>query len=130
VNTYAIWFRRAVLLGILQDWFFALPGIFIPNAVLAWVGADPALEPVWPAFASLLLVLLSVFYIPAAIDPFRYLPAAVMTVLARFAGVLFFFVLYPGRFPALFGYLDLTFGLVQGALLLLALRAGPVSEPS
>jgi hypothetical protein len=130
VNTYAIWFQRAVVLGILVNCFFALPGIFIPNAVLAWVGAEPATEPVWPAFASLLLVLVSLFYIPAAVDPFRYCPVAVLAVLARGAGVVFFLVLYPGRAPALFGYIDLGFALVQGILLLLALRVGPAPEPS
>jgi hypothetical protein len=115
-----------VVVGILQDWFFALLGIFIPSAVLQFAKADPVAPPVWPAYASLLLTLLSFFYIPAAIDPFRYSAFAVFTVIARVGGVIFFFLLYPGSFPPLFGYIDLTFALLQGSLLVLAmLAAGP-----
>jgi hypothetical protein len=128
VNTYAVWFRWAVVLGVLQDWFFALPGIFMPNAVLGFVGAEPAVEPVWPAFASLILILLSLFYLPGAVAPFRYLPNALLAVVARAAGVVFFFWLYPGRFPPLFGYIDLALTVLQGGLLVLALREGPAPE--
>jgi hypothetical protein len=129
VNKYAIGFRWAVVLGILQDWFFGLAGVFIPNAVLGSAGADPVLHTGWPAYACLLLMLLTFFYIPAAVDPFRFRSYAVLTVLARAGGVLMFFALYRGRFPPLMGYIDLTFTVVQGALLGLALWAGPVVEP-
>ena len=129
MNKPARWFRWAVVAGILQDWFFALPGIFIPNAVLGFAGAEPAVQPIWPAFACLLLMLLSIFYIPGAIDPFRYSPLAVATVVARAGGVVFFF-LYPGQFPAFFGYIDLTLTVLQGTLLALALIQGPAVEPS
>jgi hypothetical protein len=126
MNRFAIAFRWAVVAGILQDWFFALPGIFLPSAVLQLANADPVVPPAWPAYACLLLVLLSLFYIPAAIDPFRYSSFALFTVIARVGGVLFFFVLYPGVFPPLFGYIDLALTLLQGSLLVLALiAAGP-----
>jgi len=130
VNKPARWFRWAVVAGILQDWFFALPGILIPNAVLGFAGAEPAVQPIWPAYACLLLMLLSVFYIPAAVDPFRYSPLAAATVAARAGGVVFFFFLYPGQFPAFFGYIDLTLTVLQGTLLTLAMIQGPEAEPS
>jgi hypothetical protein len=130
VNKYALWFRWVVIAGILQDWFFALPGIFIPNAVLGLAQADPAIQPIWPAFACLILMLLSFFYIPGAVDPFRYSPLAALTVVARFGGVIFFFLLYPGKFPPFFGYIDLTLTVLQGTFLILALYTGPVAEPS
>jgi hypothetical protein len=123
MNKYAHWFRWFVVLGILQDWFFALPGMFIPNAVLGAAHTAPALRPVWVAYACLLLALLSLCYIPAAIDPLRNVPLAVLTVLARVAGVLLFFVVYPGQFPPLFGYIDLTLAVLQGGALCLALRS-------
>src|SRR4029078_4290498 len=100
VSKYGRWFRWAVVAGILQDWFFALPGIFIPNAVLGLAGAEPAAQPVWPALACLLLSLWSIFYIPGAVDPIRYAPLAACTAVARAGGVVFFFFLYPGQFPA------------------------------
>ena len=51
----------------------------------------PSNDPlIWPRFAALLLILLSAFYIPAAVDPSRYRASAWLAVLARFAGALFF----------------------------------------
>jgi len=129
MKTYAIWFRWAVFLGILQDFLVGLPGIFFPNGVLEYAGVPPAPDPIWPAFACLILVLLGTFYIPGAIDPFRYRPLAIFTVVARAAGVVFFFVLYRGAFPDWFGYIDLVLTLLQGGLLFLTLRTGPESVP-
>jgi hypothetical protein len=123
-NRYARWWCWAVVLGILQDWVVAIPGIFVPNAVLGLV-AEPAAQPVWPAFACLLLFLLSLFYIPGARDPFTHRTAAILTVVARGAGVIFFLVLWRGQTPAWFGYLDLTFTVIQGALLWLTYRESP-----
>jgi hypothetical protein len=123
VNRYAVGFRWVVVVGVLVNLFFALPGIFIPNAVLAWAGIQPALDPVWPAFACILLFLLSLFYLPAAVNPFRFMVVAWLAVLARGGGVLFFFCIWPG-YP-LFGTIDLVFGVAEGVLLFLALRDGP-----
>ncbi|WP_337174226.1 hypothetical protein [Paludisphaera sp.] len=123
------WFRRAIWLGILANWSLALPAIFLPNAVLSLGGLPLALEtPVWPAFAALLLALLSCFYIPGAVDPDRYRATAIMSVLARLAGVVFFLVLWPDRYPA-FGYLDLVMLLIQAPLLYLTLRGRPEVVP-
>ena len=119
---FARWFGWAVFLGILQDWAVGLPGIFVPNAVLKVAKADRAAQPVWPAFASLLLVLLSLFYIPGALDPYRFRPNAILAVAARAAGVVFFLGIWRGRTPAWFGYLDLTFTALQGSLLWLTLK--------
>ena len=126
MNKFSMGFRRVVILGILVNLFFALPGIFIPNAVLGLVDIPPVTDPVWPAFASLLLLLLSLFYIPGAIDPFRHTAVAWLSVLSRFAGVWFFFFLWPGL--ELFAWIDLFFGCITLVLLFLALRRGPDSE--
>jgi hypothetical protein len=128
-NPYATAFRWAVVVGIIQDLIVGIPGIFAPNAVLSIV-AEPVPNPVWPAFAANLLVLLAMFYIPAALDPFRYRIVAIMTVLARAAGVVFFLVIWRGAAPAWFGYLDLMFGTVQGILLVLAYRQARQTQAS
>ncbi len=120
MNKFVLGFRWAVVLGILQDWFFALPGMLIPNAVLGVGGAAPALQPVWVAYACVLLTVLSIASIPAAVDALRNWPFAVLSVLARIGGATFFYVLYPGQFPALFGMLALSFAILQGTLLALA----------
>jgi hypothetical protein len=109
-------FRLMVLLGVAANLVLAVPAVFAPNAVIALVGGAPVAETVWPAFAGWLLILLSLFYLPAAVDPIRYRAVAVLTVLARFAGVAFFTLLYPQFL--LLALFDLFFGVTQGALLL------------
>jgi hypothetical protein len=89
-NRYAAWFRRVVVIGVLVNLALAVPGLFIPNAVIDFVGGTPVVEQVWPSFASLLLILLSLFYLPAALDPFSYRLVAWMAVGARLAGAAFF----------------------------------------
>jgi hypothetical protein len=119
---FETWFGRAMWLGILADWVLGIPGVFWPNATLVLAGQAPDLEhPVWPAFASLLLVLLSLFYIPGALDLRRYKATAILSVLARPPGVIFFLWLWPRLYPA-FGYLDLGLTVIQAPLLYLALR--------
>ena len=122
-GTFALWFRWAVFIGILQDWVLGIPGIFIPNSVLA-LFTEPVATPVWPAFASLLVVLLSLFYIQPALDPYRNRVGAILTVAARAGGVIFFLVIWRSQAPAFLGYIDLTFTILQGALLWLTFREG------
>jgi len=120
-----VWFGRAMWFGILADLALGLPGIFYPNAMLKLTGQSLALEsPIWPAFASLLLCLIAVFYIPGANDPYRYRATAILSVLARPPGVFFFLFLWPHIYPA-FGYLDLVLFLIQAPLLYLTLRRRP-----
>jgi hypothetical protein len=123
------WFKRAMWLGIIANCIIAVPGIFIPNTVLATLHWPLVFEkPIWTAAASMLLTLLSIFYIPAAIDPFRYRAIAWLSVfLARVAGPSFFLVLWPNQYPGV-GYLDLTFFVIEAPLLLLAMRQGPTVE--
>src|SRR5262245_66526695 len=100
MSAEARWFGRAVWLGILADWVLAVPTIFAPRWVLQTLGFRPTGDPVWTAFAALLVFLLSLFYIPAATNPARYRFNAWMTVFARPPGVVFFLILNPGHYPA------------------------------
>ena len=119
---YATWWGFAVALGIVANCVLAIPGMFWPNAVLELGGATPDLEhPIWPAAASMLLILLSIFYVPGAIDPDRYTATAWCSLLARASGATFFLVYWPHVLP-LMGYIDLFFLIVETPLLILALR--------
>jgi hypothetical protein len=127
---FVVWFGRVVWVGVAANVLLALPGLFATRAFLELVvgpyeqvttSADPL---IWPRFAALLLILLSAFYIPAALDPSRYRASAWLAVLARFAGAAFFL---PQRY-VLFGLFDLGFGVVEGLLLLLAIRAESAAE--
>jgi hypothetical protein len=80
----------------------------------------PASPLLWPSFAALLLLLLSAFYVPAALAPMRYLPVAWLSVLARLAGVIFFGIF--NRDYIQLGIFDLVFFVPEAALLTLAVR--------
>lgn len=123
-NRYAKWFQWAVWLGIIANCGLSIPAVFEPNATLALVGQRASSDPIWTAFAAQLLILLSIFYMPAATHPYRYPFNAWMAVLARTAGVFFFFFLYPGVYP-IFGVLDLTMFIIQAPLLFLMMRGHP-----
>ncbi len=124
---YTPWFRRAVWLGILADWALGIPTIFAPEWVLATLGFRPTGDPVWTSFSALLVVLLSLFYIPGAQQPHRYKLNAWFAVFARPPGVLYFLVLNPGFYPA-FGILDGVLFLIQFPLLLLAMKEAPTPD--
>ncbi len=121
MNTYAAWFRRIVLLGVAVNLVLALPTLFVPEKMLALFNLPLVVPVIWVQFSANLLILLSLFYIPAAIDPFRYQASAWLAVFARIAGVIFF--LTQSREYLLFGLLDLTFAIPEGVLLILAYRA-------
>jgi hypothetical protein len=109
-----VWFSRLIWLGIVANIVVALIAIAWPSAVLAFLHLEPAQPLVWPRFAAFLLILLSIFYVPAAIDPVRNRFAATFAVICRFGGV-FFFALIGGYI--LFRLFDLVFGLPQVILL-------------
>ena len=108
-----VWFRRLMWLGIAANLALALPTLIVPVMVLELFGLPVPSVIMWPRFAALLLVLLSLFYMPAAIDPIRYRPNATLALVSRLAGVLFFFLVHPEYW--LFGAFDLAF-LVPQAL--------------
>lgn len=127
MNKHAVWFCRAMWAGIIADWLLCIPTIFAPEWVLSALGMRQTLDPTWTAFAGLLVVLLSLFYIPGASDPYRYRFSAWFAVLARPPGVVFFLFFMPGFYPA-FGILDGLLFLVQFPLLLLTLRTLPKED--
>lgn len=112
----ARWFSRVVWLGIAANLALAVPTMVMPARMLAFSNL-PITEPLlWTQFAALLLILLSAFYVPAALDPRRYLLVAWLSVLARLAGVVFFILFQPQEYHML-GYFDLVFFVPEAALL-------------
>lgn len=120
-------FRITVWIGILINFGLALPALFAPDWLLRTLGFDVAYPNVWPRFAAWLLILLSLFYIPGANDPYRYRANALLSVCARYAGVVFFAgavlgVGFSSRY-LLFGLIDLAIALPSGIFLWMAIRA-------
>ena len=120
MNKSGVWFGRVVWLGIVVNLALAVPVLFAPAQVLALFSLPAATPAMWPSFAALLLILLSLFYIPAAINPIYYRSVAWLAVLARLTGAVFFCVF--NRDYVTFGLLDFAFFVPEAILLTLALR--------
>jgi predicted benzoate:H+ symporter BenE len=102
-------------LGIAANVALAVPTLVAPVRMLALMDF-PVPDPiVWTRFAALLLLLLSAFYAPAALDPDRYRASAWIAVASRLAGVTFFGVQARAYWPL--GAFDLVFLVPQAVLL-------------
>ena len=112
---YLLWFRRVMWLGIISNVIVALVSITQTPMVLELLKLPPADPLIWPRFAAFLLILLSGFYIPAALDPTGNLFAAIFAIVCRFGGVVFFSII-GGRY-IVFGLFDFIFGLPEVILL-------------
>jgi hypothetical protein len=120
MNSYSKWFGRIVLFGVGVNIILSIPAILFPEWLLALLGLEAALPTVWVRFAANLLILLSLFYIPAAIDLQRYQANGWLAVISRLAGFVFF--LTQPRDYLMFGLVDLSFFIPEAILLILALR--------
>lgn len=118
-TTAGRWFRRVMWLGILANLALALPTIAAPDMMIELTRLPTATPVLWPRFAGLLLVILSVFYTPAGTDIDRYRVVAWFAIGSRAAGVLFF---VPQATYRLFGLFDLVFLVPQLLLLLIAVN--------
>jgi hypothetical protein len=125
-TTAGRWFRRIMWAGIAANVALALPTLAAPALMLAMASLPTATPDLWPRFAALLLVLLSVFYIPAGLDIDRYRAAAWFAVGSRLAGVAFFLLEPDYR---LFMYFDLVFFVPLAVLLTLAVRGARTPGP-
>jgi hypothetical protein len=122
-----IWFKRVLWLGIVANLALSIPTLLMPERIMAMSGLPPATPLLWPRFAGLLLILLSVFYMPAALDPNRYRVVAWLAVLARLAGVVFFLGFQSADYHAL-GYIDLVFFVPE--LILLIRLPSSIASPA
>lgn len=130
MNPYAKWFGRVVWLGIFVNMFFVVPLLFFPEALLSLLQMQIPVPIIWVRAAGLLLLELSILYIPGALDPYRYKATAWMSVLVTRGGGSSFFLVAVFFFGQDLGFLtialvDLFFGVVQGILLYLAMREQP-----
>ena len=122
-STAETWFRRVLWLGIVANLALAIPTLAAPEMMIAFSRLPPATPILWPRFAGLLLILLSIFYMPAAVDPRRYRVVAWLAVGSRLAGVIFFVGFQAPEYHTL-GYFDLVFFIPEIALLLAMSQGG------
>ena len=117
----ATWFQRVMWVGIVANVGLALPALLWPAEMLGISNLPAAVPLVWVRFSSLLLILLSSFYVPSAIDCRRHSVNAWLATASRLAGVIFFAT--QARDYWLFAAYDLAFFLPQALLLVRAGRA-------
>ena len=118
------WFRRVLWIGILANLALAVPTLIAPERIMAMTQLPPATPIMWARFAALLLILLSVFYMPAGVDPNRYRVVAWLAILSRLAGVIFFVGFQSAEYHML-GYFDLVFFVPEFVLLAMLARSRP-----
>jgi hypothetical protein len=116
------WFERVMWAGIVANVALAIPTLLVPAAMLSLAGLPQAVPLVWTRFSSLLLILLSSFYVPAAIDCRRARTSAWLSTFGRLAGTIFF--LTQAREYWQFALFDFVFFVPQ-CLLLLAGGSSP-----
>jgi hypothetical protein len=120
-------FTVVVWLGVLANWSFAVWAIFFNTAsLLRLFGLGAVESTIWVYNYSILLAILSCFYIPAAHDPYRYRANAWLLVIGRLVPASTFFIgVALGYVPAGFvrlGIGDATFGIIELILLVRLLR--------
>jgi hypothetical protein len=92
MNDFVNLYRRIVWAGITVNILFVLPLLLVPTAFLGLFGIDID-QPVWARASGALMFIITVFYIPGAMDPIRYKLFTWMHALsARGVGATFFLV--------------------------------------
>ena len=123
-------FKLVVWLGAIANWTFAVWVFFFdPHRLLDTFNLGPVDRVLWLYNYSVLLTILSLFYLPAAHDPFRYRANAWLLVAGRLVPASTFVLgVALGYMPQ--GFLTLcmadgSFGVIELVLLLMIYRRGP-----
>ncbi|MBD2564150.1 MULTISPECIES: hypothetical protein [Nostoc] len=127
MNTYAKWFSRITWLGIIVNMFFVIPSCFFPELMLTFLHMQIPVPIIWVRAAGMLLFIISAFYIPGAIDPYRYQATAWISIFpSRAFGSTFFicavFLFGQDKGFLSIAFVDLFFGLAELIFLTLAMR--------
>jgi hypothetical protein len=92
-NSISIWTARHsffVWMGVVLNLLFVVPLLYDPIWLLGLFNL-PLNQPLWARFAGLLLLIISVYYIPATIDLERYRVNAWLAIIpSRSFGAIFF----------------------------------------
>ncbi|WP_017318475.1 hypothetical protein [Mastigocladopsis repens] len=127
MNTYARWFSRVTWLGIIVNMFFVIPSCFFPEQFLSLLDMHIPFPIIWVRAAGMLLFIITVFYIPGAIDPYQYQATAWISIFpSRTFGATFFmaavFLFGQDKGFLSIAFVDLFFGLIEAIFLTLAMR--------
>lgn len=128
MNRYAVWFGRVVWMGIVVNMLFIVPLVFFPEWLFGLLRLEIVQPIIWARVAGMFLFIISVFYIPAAMDMDRYRANAWLSIFpSRTFGAVFFLgavVIFDHPKGFLAGAItDILFAFGHLTFLLLAIRA-------
>jgi hypothetical protein len=83
-------FKTLMWIDIVANIIVAAISVICTESVLDFLHLDPARPLVWPCCVAFLLILLSLFCVPAALDPISHRYSAIVSIVCRFGGVAFF----------------------------------------
>src|SRR5690349_8075458 len=83
VVVYARWFSVVVWLGILFNLLFVATQVFAPDYINISLGVPLGTSTVWNIAHGMMVLALTILYIPAAIAPLRYPGYSWMIVVSR-----------------------------------------------
>ena len=119
----ARWFSFVVWLGIVCNLVFVGEQLFAPDSVNVGLGLPAGMPTVWNQAHAVMVLALSVFYAPAALDPLRNPSYSWLLVLSRFMATVLWLFVWKSN-PAFLSYLimDGVFGVTEGILLQAAVQ--------
>ena len=122
------WFRITVAFAFITTLPFALTALLTPRILEGLLEVGVSNTPHWTQNVGILLVIISVMYIPVYRDPFRYIFVTYLAVAGRFAaGTLFLlgylFMDYPDGMRLLAAN-DMILSSILAVILYFTLRAG------
>lgn len=122
------WFRRLVWLGFVLNLVFVIPSLLIPRTFETWFDFGVTNTVHWLQNVGLLLLMVTLLYLPVARDPFRYLFVTFLIVAGRFAaGLLFLIGVLYMNYPQgmwILAITDLVLSSLQAIAWFFALRDG------
>lgn len=136
LQSFILWHGRVVLIGTLINIFgMALPFIFAPQWFLNFFGLPGGGGSlVWMRQAGLLLLFISILYVPGGYDPIRYNLNASFAVIVRMTIGLYWvwLVLFEGQTRSflIFGALDCVYAVFNALLLQRVRKAQNASKSS
>lgn len=128
MNKFVKWFNVVTFIGVLINILgMALPFVLAPQWYLDWFGLPGGGGSViWMRQAGLLLLFISILYLPGGSDPIRYSLNAKFAVLVRMTigsyWLWLVFVEGQSRSFLIFGAIDCMYAIFNGILLWLATK--------
>ena len=121
------WFKRVMWLGILANLAVGLLLICWPAWTLAIFHLAEPFPTIWARHSGLILISMTLFYLPAALCPLGFLYNAIMAIVARIMGIVFFLIAWDVYLW--FAAFDALFALPQAVLLWRSWRDDLMSKP-